>query len=143
MLSIPDKSLFPGTGPNGNGMPVDYKTQEQWLNAVQLNGCGNCHQLGDKATREIPAALGTFANSVEAWQRRLVSGPAANSMATFISRMNTSDGGHIKRLAEWTDRIKAGELPASTPARPQGVERNLVVPPTTGSRPSTTFTTSP
>src|SRR5207249_2006501 len=45
MLKIPDRSLFPGTGPDGNGMPVAYKTQEQWLNAVQLNGCGNCHQL--------------------------------------------------------------------------------------------------
>ena len=127
MLGIPDKSLFPGTGPNGNGMPVDYKTQEQWLNAVQLNGCGNCHQLGDKATREIPAALGTFDSSLDAWRRRLVSGPAATSMTTFISRMNTADGGHIKRLAEWTDRIKAGEIPASVPPRPHGVERNLVV----------------
>src|SRR5215470_4770860 len=49
LLKIPDKSLFPGTGPEGNGMPVAFKTQEQWLNAIQLNGCGNCHQLGDKA----------------------------------------------------------------------------------------------
>ena len=38
MLKIPDRSLFPGTGPDGNGMPVAYRTQEQWLNAVQLNG---------------------------------------------------------------------------------------------------------
>src|SRR5215831_18734954 len=66
MLKIPDKSLFPGTGLSGNGMPETYKTQEQWLNAVQLNGCGNCHQLGDKATREIPAALGTFDKSIDA-----------------------------------------------------------------------------
>src|SRR5437870_1125920 len=57
MLKIPGRSLFPGTGPDGNGMPVAYRTQEQWLNAVQLNGCGNCHQLGDKATREFPDAL--------------------------------------------------------------------------------------
>jgi len=127
MLKIPDRSLFPGTGPDGNGMSVAYKTQEQWLNAVQLNGCGNCHQLGDKATREIPAALGTFEKSVDAWQRRLLSGPAATSMAQFIAIMNTSDGGHLRRLAEWTDRIKAGELPASTPPRPHGVERNVVV----------------
>jgi hypothetical protein len=56
MLKIPDRSLFPGTGSDGNGMPVVFRTQEEWLNAVQLNGCGNCHQLGDKATREIPAA---------------------------------------------------------------------------------------
>src|SRR5262249_34105748 len=61
------------------------------------------------------------------WQRRLLSGPGGNSMTTFIARMNTSDGGHVRRLAEWTDRIKAGEIPASAPARPHGVERNLVV----------------
>src|SRR5215468_1094904 len=38
MLKIPDRSLFPGTGLSGNGMLETYKTQEQWLNAVQLNG---------------------------------------------------------------------------------------------------------
>jgi len=43
MLKIPDKSLFPGTGPDGNGMPVTFRSQEEWLNTVQLNGCGNCH----------------------------------------------------------------------------------------------------
>ena len=127
MLKIPDKSLFPGTGPAGNGMPVAFKSQAQWLNVVQLNGCGNCHQLGDKATREIPAALGTFNSSVEAWARRLVSGPGGNTMIRIISTLDTADGGHLHRLAEWTDRIKAGELPASVPPRPHGVERNLVV----------------
>src|SRR5215475_24885 len=71
LLTVPDKSLFPGTGPNGNGMPVDFKSQEQWLNAVQLNGCGNCHQLGDKATRDFPAALeASRSSSIEAWTRR-------------------------------------------------------------------------
>ena len=30
-------------------------------------------------------------------------------------------------FADWTDRIAAGELPASQPARPQGVERNIVL----------------
>ena len=127
MLKIPDKSLFPGTGLEGNGMPVAFKSQEQWLNVVQLNGCGNCHQLGDKATREIPAALGTFDNSSEAWARRLQSGPAGTTMVRTIGTLNTPDGGHLRRLAEWTDRIKAGELPASVPPRPHGVERNLVV----------------
>ena len=34
LLKIPDRSLFPGTGPDGNGMPVNFKTREQWLNAV-------------------------------------------------------------------------------------------------------------
>src|SRR5438132_12626600 len=109
MLKIPDKGLFPGTGPDGNGMPVAFKSQEQWLNAVQLNGCGNCHQLGDKPTREIPAALGTSGSSVEAWTRRLQSGPGGGTMVRTIGTLNTSDGGHVRRLAEWTDRVRAGE----------------------------------
>ena len=127
MLKIPDKGMFPGTGPEGNGMPVAFKSQEQWLNAVQLNGCGNCHQLGDKATREIPAALGASRSSVEAWARRLQSGPGGGTMVRTIGTLNTTDGGHVRRLAEWTDRIHAGELPASVPPRPHGVERNIVV----------------
>src|SRR5438105_6809879 len=30
-------------------------------------------------------------------------------------------------FADWTDRIAAGELPASKPSRPRGVERNVVI----------------
>ena len=32
----------------------------------------------------------------------------------------------IRYLADWTDRIAAGELPAASPARPSGIERNVV-----------------
>ena len=39
----------------------------------------------------------------------------------------TPDGGHLTALADWTDRIKAGETPSATPPRPVGVERNIVV----------------
>ena len=48
-------------------------------------------------------------------------------MIATIARLMTPDGGHLAALADWTDRIKAGELPTATPARPTGVERNLVV----------------
>src|SRR3989442_1249883 len=113
MLKIPDKGMFPGTGPEGNGMPVAFKSQEQWLNAVQLNGCGNCHQLGDKATREFPAALGTSGSSVEAWARRLQSGPGGGTMVATIGTLNTTDGGAVPPLAEGTGPIHAGALPAS------------------------------
>src|SRR5439155_1175267 len=78
--------------------------------------------------RAMPAALDVAkASSLEAWTRRLQSGPGGGSMVRFIGLMNTNDGGHLRRLAEWTDRIRAGELPASAPPRPHGVERNLVV----------------
>ena len=39
----------------------------------------------------------------------------------------TPDGGHLAALADWTDRVKAGELPSRSPPRPVGIERNLVI----------------
>ena len=60
MLKIPDKSRFPGTGDKGNGIPENFKTQEQWLNFIKTNGCGNCHQMGNYATRTISEKLGQF-----------------------------------------------------------------------------------
>jgi hypothetical protein len=77
MIRIPDKSRFPGTGADGNGINVRFKTQDQWLNSVKTNGCGNCHQIGNYATRTIPAALGHFDSSIAAWARRIQSGPRA------------------------------------------------------------------
>ena len=60
MVKIPDKSRFPGTGDKGNGIPENFKTQEQWLNFIKTNGCGNCHQMGNYATRTISEKLGKF-----------------------------------------------------------------------------------
>ena len=56
MLQIPDKSLFPGTGPSGNGMPVNVKSQAQWLSTMKTHACNSCHQLGNKPTRTISKA---------------------------------------------------------------------------------------
>jgi hypothetical protein len=127
MIKIPDRSRFPGTGDKGNGIPEAFKTQEQWLNTIKTNGCGNCHQLGNYATRTIPEALGNFESSHDAWMQRLSVGAAGHNMVETITRLMTPEGGHLKALADWTDRIKAGELPSTTPPRPVGVERNLVV----------------
>src|SRR5436309_3034237 len=124
MLKVPDKSEFPGTGPDGNGMPVALKSQPQWLDVVKTNGCYTCHQLGNKATRTIPKELGEFKSSAEAWQRRIQSGQAMIQMTTNIGRLDAPRA--LKWFAEWTDRIAAGELPSSQPSRPQGVERNFV-----------------
>jgi hypothetical protein len=127
MIKIPDQSRFPGTGDTGNGIPEKFKTQDQWLNFIKTNGCGNCHQIGNYATRTIPAALGEFESSQDAWARRLQSGPSGHDMVRFITELMTPDGGHLAALANWTDRIKAGELPTRSPPRPIGVERNIVV----------------
>jgi hypothetical protein len=125
MLKVPDKSEFPGTGPQGNGMPVALKSQAQWLDVVKTNGCYTCHQLGNKATRTIPKELGDFKNSEEAWARRIQSGQAMTQMVNAIGRLDAPRA--FKLFADWTDRIAAGELPSSQPSRPQGVERNVVI----------------
>jgi hypothetical protein len=125
MLKIPDKSLFPGTGEKGNGMPVNLKSQGQWLDGIKTNGCITCHQLGNKATRTIPKELGEFHSSSDAWQRRIVSGQAMTAMLNSIGRLDAKRAAQL--FGDWTDRVAAGELPKAKPARPQGVERNVVV----------------
>jgi hypothetical protein len=58
LLRVPDKSEFPGTGPQGNGIDPGIRSQAQWTRILKSGGCEACHQLGTKGTREIPAALG-------------------------------------------------------------------------------------
>ncbi|HEX3414710.1 MAG TPA: carboxypeptidase-like regulatory domain-containing protein, partial [Stellaceae bacterium] len=127
MIKIPDQSRFPGTGDKGNGIPEIFKTPQQWLNFIKTNGCGNCHQIGNYATRYLSPKLGHFESSEDAWSYRLSVGPAGHDMVNFITQLMTPDGGHLKALADWTDRIQAGELPSRSPPRPVGVERNIVV----------------
>jgi hypothetical protein len=54
MLKIPAKSEFPGTGPQGNGLPPGLKSQADWLANVKTLGCMSCHALGTIGTRTIP-----------------------------------------------------------------------------------------
>src|SRR5438067_7660194 len=54
-----------------------------------------------------------------------MSGQAQVQMANNIGRLDVPRA--LKMFADWTDRIAAGELPASKPTRPQGIERNLVI----------------
>ena len=77
LLQVPPASDFPGTGPNGNGISPNIRSQGEWIrNIVNTDGCTGCHQMGGKATREIPEALGKFPNSSAAWERRVQSGQA-------------------------------------------------------------------
>jgi hypothetical protein len=125
LLKVPEKSEFPGTGPNGNGISPNIKSQDQWLRWAKTDGCVTCHQLGDRATREIPKGLGMFDSSRAAWERRIQSGQAGANMVNAITQMGRPRA--VAMFADWTDRIAAGELPTSTPTRPQGIERNVVI----------------
>ena len=126
MLRVPPKSDFPGTGPNGNGIATTVRSQGEWIrNIVNTDGCTGCHQMGNKATREIPKALGTFDNSAAAWERRVQSGQAGAGMLARFNQIGKARA--LAMWGEWSDRIAGGALPASAPPRPQGRERNVVV----------------
>jgi hypothetical protein len=124
MLKIPAKNEFPGTGPKGNGIQPGIRTQSQWLNTVKTNGCMSCHALGTKGTRTIPKDFAHM-KSTEAWARRIASGQAMTQMINAANRIGTEKA--VGLWADWTDRIAAGELPFAQPARPQGIERNVVL----------------
>jgi hypothetical protein len=144
LLKVPTKSEFPMTVPPPPPLPgapdalkVTHATarvgdapppsviqnQAEWL--FLLKGyCETCHQMGEKSTREIPANLGTFGSSSQAWERLISSGQVGRNMMGLLNRM-----GHDRALAmwaDWGDRIAAGELPP-VPPRPQGMDRNVVI----------------
>lgn len=124
LLNVPDKSNFPGTGPDGNGFSPNVLTQASFLSRVKSGNCLACHQLGSKGTREFQESLGNFNSSAEAWTRRLQSGQAGASMISSIHQLGAEET--LKMFADWTDRIAAGEVPPAPP-RPEGIERNVVI----------------
>ena len=123
LLKIPDASDFPGTGPKGNGIGTEIKNQQMWIDQVKTDGCETCHQLGNKYTRTLPTAFGTFPNHAAVWQRRIESGQAGPLMTSTGARLGPR---LFENFADWTDRIAKGEVPPSPP-RPAGVERNIVL----------------
>jgi hypothetical protein len=120
MLGIPDQSQFGGK----SDIPEKI-TQADWLTTIKNQACIGCHQLGQLATRTVPAAFGTFKSGEDAWMRRVQSGQAAELMVNPLA--GQLGGVPFKYFGDWTDRVAKGELPATKPPRPQGLERNVVI----------------
>jgi hypothetical protein len=125
MVKVPEESEFTDAARAEKGISNRTTSQAQWLHIMKTDGCGACHQLGDKATREIPKELGTFNSSADGWRRRLQSGQAGANMVNYMVTLGQKR--MLQMFGDWTDRIAAGEYPKTTPPRPQGVERNIVI----------------
>lgn len=97
--------------------------RNEYMMWMKNMGCVGCHQLGNLATRTLPQGLGSFESSKAAWIRRIQSGQAGTAMLGVA--LSTLGGVPLDYLAQWTDRIAAGALPAP-PERPRGAERNVV-----------------
>jgi len=124
LLEIPGKNEFPGTGPAGNGISPNIKEQGQWIHLVKTDSCESCHQLGNRYTRTIPSMFADL-DPAQAWTRRVQSGQAGAIMLGGLSQLGAKRA--TEQFGDWTTRIAKGELPAETPPRPQGIERNIVI----------------
>ena len=105
---------------------ADYYPPKYWLallDGAELDvahvkdGCLSCHLIGNKATREISADLGTFDSNVEAWAHRLRVGPFAGTMSSFLGRLGPAPQ-PLVAFANWTDSIAEGAHPMQVPGAP-------------------------
>ena len=103
-------------------LPEGAEAQEKFQQTMR--SCLDCHQLGNKATRELSAAAkeGTT-TTLEAWDKRTKFGPSGGGMSNDFQRL----GEARRAFADWTDSIVKGEVPRTSPSRPTGVQRNLVL----------------
>ncbi len=122
LLEPPAPDEFPGTGPEGNGIPATLRSQAAWVD-VTKQGCQLCHQMGNRFTFDV-SQLDGFDSTAEAWDHRIAFGQRGAQMSGVMNRFGRERG--LAMFADWTDRIAAGEVPAAPP-RPRGVERNLVL----------------
>ncbi len=124
LLEIPTEDMFPGTGPQGNGFSANIHTQKEWVHEYKSR-CHFCHQQGNEITRTLSHMdhLG-FDTPEEAWDYRLQLGVRGGGM--YGSFVGLGREGMLRILADWTNRIADGAVPPQ-PARPQGIERNVVL----------------
>jgi hypothetical protein len=126
LLEPPAASEFPGTGPDGNGIGRTMLTQNHYINSLKSD-CNFCHQLGNAETRDIQHVLKAkpeLKKHADAWEWRLGTGVRGTSMYSVLTKQGKER--LLKTYAGWTERIEKGEVPPA-PARPKGIERNLVV----------------
>ena len=130
LMRMPAENEFPGTGPKGNGISPNIKTQQQYIGEFRI--CITCHSLGSKITRDTPIP------TVEGWLQRIQKtrpegDPVLAGYHNYGSRRMLNQvtqmgiGRTLTVLADWTKRVQDGDLPDQTPPRPTGVERNIVL----------------
>ncbi len=122
LVEVPAEDEFPGTGDAGNGISPGMRHQAAWIDGLK-QGCQLCHQLGNEATREV-LNPGDFDSTEAAWAHRVQAGQRGSMMNGGLRRFGAERA--IAMYADWTDRIRAGEVPPAPP-RPRGRERNVVL----------------
>src|SRR2546427_377982 len=101
LLEPPAKSLFPGTGPQGNGMGRAVVSQNHWIHSLKSD-CNFCHQLGIQQTRSVDhvfQAKPELKTHAEAWEWRLGTGVRGSSMYTVLTIQGKEPS--LKAFSDW------------------------------------------
>ena len=112
-MKVPPAPAFAGAVEAVRTPPV-IKTQAEWLFLLK-GGCETCHQMGEKSTREIPANLGTFGSSKQAWERLISSGQVGREMMSDLDSFGHKRAGVVCGLGrpDRHGRTSARAAPAS------------------------------
>ena len=103
MMKIPPAGDF-----GGKSEIPEKLTRTDWLKQMKNIGCIGCHQLGQEATRTIPAAFGKFDSGAAAWMRRVQSGQSGEQITNQLA--GNFGGVPFKYFGDWTDRLAKGVL---------------------------------
>ena len=111
------RATSPAPGRQGNGISPNIKSQGEWIrNVVNTDGCTGCHQMGGKATREIPASFAARSKTrPTAWDRRIQAGQAGGGMSSALHA-----GRPRARARRCTRTGPIGSPPASCPTADAG-----------------------
>jgi streptogramin lyase len=77
-------------------------------------GCMLCHQIGIKSTRSLVTREAYDAGTKKAG-------------TMYATSVGLGREALLDSLASWSQRIAGGETPRTSPARPKGMERNIVI----------------
>jgi hypothetical protein len=143
LLQPPPKNLFPGTGPDGNGVGTRMRTQDYWINSLKSD-CNFCHQLGNALTRDtkhVFAAKPELKTDKEAWEWRLGVGVRGTNMYSVLTTQGKRRRGRLASSAISSSRcgMWATTTPScTTRSRPtSGIRRLMVAATITPSMPVT------
>ena len=124
LLAPPPKSMFPGTGeksetdPNGNGLNVNMRTQDEWINRLK-SGCNFCHQLGNPLSRDVQhvfAAKPDLPRTDEAaWEWRLGVGVRGTNMYGTLTGMGKTETVNVLADLDRSHRKRRSAAGAAPP----------------------------
>src|SRR5690242_20191711 len=97
MMKLPPQKDFGGSTDIPKAMTFDG-----WRKQMNNVDCIGCHQIGQGATRTIPAQFGNFKSGEDAWIRRISSGQAGEMMTNRLA--GQWGGVPYKYLGDWTGR---------------------------------------